>query len=94
MLEELHALTGRWPHMFTCSVRPRNMVSENVVNQGLRRLGYTPDQRTAHGFRAMAATLLNEMGNGIPTRSNANWRMSILTRSTAPMPAASTGTSA
>ena len=25
----------RWPHMFTCNVRPRNMMSENVVNQGL-----------------------------------------------------------
>src|SRR5690606_4860026 len=51
---------------FTCSVRPRNMMSENVVNQGLRRLGYTPDQMTAHGFRAMAATLLNEMGEWHP----------------------------
>lgn len=42
------------------------MMSENVVNQGLRRLGYTPDQMTAHGFRAMAATLLNEMGEWHP----------------------------
>lgn len=66
MLEELHALTGHWPHMFTCSIRPRNMMSENVVNQGLRRLGYTPDQMTAQGFRAMAATLLNEMGEWHP----------------------------
>src|SRR3546814_20308789 len=26
------------------------------------RLGYAKDEMTAHGFRAMAATLLNEMG--------------------------------
>ncbi len=25
-------------------------------------MGYTKDEMTAHGFRAMAATLLNEMG--------------------------------
>ena len=37
-------------------------MSENAVNQGLRNLGYTSDQMTAHGFRAMAATLLNERG--------------------------------
>lgn len=47
MLEELHALTGHWPHMFTCSIRPRNMMSENVVNQGLRRLGYAEMQVVA-----------------------------------------------
>ena len=37
-------------------------MSENGVNQALRRLGYRGDEMTAHGFRAMAATLLNEMG--------------------------------
>src|SRR3546814_20113763 len=41
-------------------------MSENTVNAGLRRLGYTSDQMTAHGFRAMAATLLNEMGEWHP----------------------------
>ena len=41
-------------------------MSENTVNQGLRRLGYTSDQMTAHGFRAMAATLLNERGEWNP----------------------------
>jgi hypothetical protein len=28
----------------------------------LRRLGYTKEQMTIHGFRAMASTLLNEQG--------------------------------
>ena len=37
-------------------------MSENTVNAALRRLGYSQDEMTAHGFRAMAATLLNEMG--------------------------------
>ena len=37
-------------------------MSENTVNAALRRLGYSPNEMTAHGFRSMAATLLNEMG--------------------------------
>ena len=28
----------------------------------MRRLGYTGDEMTGHGFRSMAATRLNEMG--------------------------------
>jgi len=35
-------------------------MSENTVNGALRRLGYTGDKMTAHGFRAMASTRLNE----------------------------------
>jgi integrase len=41
-------------------------MSENGVNQALRRLGYKNGEMTAHGFRAMAATLLNEMGRWNP----------------------------
>ena len=37
-------------------------MSENTVNAALRRMGYTTDEMTGHGFRAMASTLLNEQG--------------------------------
>ena len=37
-------------------------MSENTVTFALRRMGYSGDEMTAHGFRATAATLLNEMG--------------------------------
>lgn len=37
-------------------------MSENTINAALRRMGYTQDEVTGHGFRAMAATQLNEMG--------------------------------
>ncbi len=37
-------------------------LSDNTINAALRRLGYKKDEMTAHGFRATAATLLNEMG--------------------------------
>jgi integrase len=62
ILKELKALTGecRWLFPSACSVlRP---MSENTLNAALRRLGYESDAMSAHGFRAMAATRLNEMG--------------------------------
>jgi len=66
MLRELHEHTHWWKYLFPCLGKPRKAMSENAVNQGLRKLGYTTDQMTAHGFRAMAATLLNEMGEWNP----------------------------
>jgi integrase len=41
-------------------------MSENTINAGLRRLGFSGDEMTAHGFRAMASTLLNESGKWSP----------------------------
>ena len=60
ILSELHRLTGNGRFLFP-SLRSRDRsMSENTLNAALRRLGYTTEQMTAHGFRAMASTLLNE----------------------------------
>lgn len=62
ILEELDGLTGDGKYLFP-SFRSRwRPMSENSINAALRRLGYSQGQMTAHGFPAMAATLLNEMG--------------------------------
>ena len=61
ILTELHALTGHRPYVFEATRRGRPL-SENTINVALRILGYTGDQMTAHGFRAMASTLLHELG--------------------------------
>ncbi len=37
-------------------------MSDNTLNAALRRLGYSQTEMTAHGFRSMASTRLNEMG--------------------------------
>ena len=37
-------------------------MSDNTVNAALRRLGYTKDEMTGHGFRSTASTLLHELG--------------------------------
>ena len=38
-------------------------MSENTVNGALRAMGYAQDVHTAHGFRAMARTILDEVLN-------------------------------
>jgi integrase len=62
MLQQLHDLTGHGQYLFPSFRSPRQCMSENTINAALRRLGYSQHEMTAHGFRAMAATLLNEMG--------------------------------
>jgi integrase len=62
VLRQLAAFTGRGTLLFP-SVRSRHRpMSENTVNAALRRLGYTREQMTGHGFRSMASTLLHEQG--------------------------------
>lgn len=66
ILEDLQALTGPDGYVFP-SIRSRKRpMSDNTINAGLRRLGYSTDEMTAHGFRAMASTLLNECGKWHP----------------------------
>jgi integrase len=62
ILEEIKPLTGTRVYVFP-SVRTRDRpMSENTVNAALRRLGYSSEEMTGHGFRSMASTLLNENG--------------------------------
>ncbi len=66
LLREIHTVTGPAGYVFP-SVRTRTRpMSENTINAGLRRLGFSSDEMTAHGFRAMASTLLNESGKWSP----------------------------
>ena len=37
-------------------------MSENTVNASLRRIGCSKEEICAHGFRAMASTILHEQG--------------------------------
>lgn len=60
LLQELRPISGRSNLLFP-SVRSFDRpISDNTINGALRRLGYAKDEMTAHGFRAMASTLLNE----------------------------------
>ena len=66
ILETMHGLTGNGKYVFP-SVRTRaRPMSENTVTAALRRMGYTKEQMTAHGFRTSASSLLNESGKWNP----------------------------
>jgi integrase len=62
LLRELQPATGQGPYVFP-SLRSRSRpMSDNTVNAALRRLGYTSEEMTGHGFRSLASTCLNEQG--------------------------------
>lgn len=62
VLEEISPLTGSGRYVFPGERTSSRPMSENTVNAALRRLGYSRDELTGHGFRSMASTLLNEQG--------------------------------
>jgi integrase len=62
ILENIQEVTGRWKYVFPSLRTKDRPISNNTINGALRRLGYTKDEITAHGFRAMASTLLHENG--------------------------------
>jgi integrase len=62
ILRELHPLTGAGLYVFTGARTTTRPMSENAILGALRRMNYTTDEMTGHGFRSMASTLLNEQG--------------------------------
>ncbi len=60
LLRELHVVTGHRRLLFPGLRSVERPISENTLNGALRRLGYSQDQMTAHGFRAAASSMLNE----------------------------------
>jgi integrase len=62
ILRDLEPLARGGRYLFP-SLRTRDRpMSENTINAALRRLGYSSEEQTGHGFRSMASTLLNEQG--------------------------------
>lgn len=59
-------LSGNGHYVFPAQGARGRPLSENTVNSALRRMGFEADEMTAHGFRAMASTLLNESGKWHP----------------------------
>lgn len=61
-LKSLHPLTGHGQYVFPSERNHDRYLGEATLNAALRRLGYSKTEMTAHGFRSMASTLLNEIG--------------------------------
>lgn len=65
ILQELRPLTGHGRYVFPSLRTGERPMSDNTVNAALRRLGFASDEMSAHGFRAMARTLMIERIPGI-----------------------------
>lgn len=61
ILEELNKLTGTSKYAFPSGRTYDRPMSNNAVLAALRRMGYTKDEMTPHGFRAMARTMIDEV---------------------------------
>jgi integrase len=70
IFRELRPLTGAGRFVFPSNRTSLRPMSENTINAALRRLGYEQNEMTAHGFRAMASTRMNELG----------WRSDVIER--------------
>lgn len=68
ILRELHPQSGHGVYVFMGGHSPLKPMSESAVNAALKRMGYdTQVDITAHGFRAMARTILHERLNENPS---------------------------
>ncbi len=66
ILKDMRSLSGTGRYVFP-SIRTRaRPISENTINAALRRMGYSKEQMTGHGFRTSASSLLNESGKWNP----------------------------
>ena len=62
VLRDIEPLTGRGRYVFPSPLTAQRPLSDNAITAALRRIGFTGEQMSWHGFRAMASTLLNELG--------------------------------
>ncbi|MDQ7069289.1 MAG: tyrosine-type recombinase/integrase [Rhodobacterales bacterium] len=62
LLAQLRNLTGNGVLLFPSLRSWQRPMSENTLNAALRRMGYSGEEMTAHGFRASFSTLANESG--------------------------------
>ena len=62
ILREMQPLTGSGRLVFPSLRTNTRPISEGTLNAALRRVGFSKEEMTGHGFRTMAPTLLNEQG--------------------------------
>ena len=61
LLRSVHPISGHGRFVFPSMRTGERPMSENTINAALRGMGYSKDVHTAHGFRAMARTIMDEV---------------------------------
>ncbi|MCX4310562.1 MAG: integrase arm-type DNA-binding domain-containing protein [Desulfovibrio sp.] len=62
ILHDLYDLTGDGIFLFPSTRTATRPISDVSMLNALRRMGYTREEMSVHGFRSIASTLLNELG--------------------------------
>ncbi|MCH7387097.1 integrase arm-type DNA-binding domain-containing protein [Acinetobacter modestus] len=62
LLEQIHEYSGSCDKIFPSPNNKSNFLSENTPNDALRRMGYSKEEISLHGFRSLARSALGEMG--------------------------------
>jgi integrase len=62
VLKEIWPLSDYGELVFPSIRSNKQPLSENAMNSAMRRMGYTQEEMTSHGFRSTASTILNERG--------------------------------
>jgi len=62
IFKAMQPITGQEKYVFPSVRSKARPMSENTITAALRRMGFTREEMTAHGFRGMASTLLHENG--------------------------------
>lgn len=60
LFRELHLLTGNGSLCFPGRQSSSQCISDMALLNGIRRMGFSKEEMTIHGFRAMFSTILNE----------------------------------
>jgi len=64
IIQSVKLMTGSRRYVFPSIGRSEDRpMSENTINSALHAMGYGTDKHTAHGFRAMARTIMDEVMN-------------------------------
>jgi integrase len=61
ILSDLNKVTGKGKYLFPSIRSTAKPISDNTMNAGLRRLGYTKEEIVSHGWRAIFRTLADEV---------------------------------
>jgi integrase len=61
ILREIYPLTGSGRYVFTSARTSLRPMSDNAILASLRRMGFSKEEMSGHGFRATARTLLDEV---------------------------------
>ena len=62
ILEEMKEFSGKSEYVFPSINSNDKPISDGTINRALRKLGYSGEVMTAHGFRGTASTMLHEQG--------------------------------